>query len=76
MGVSFLQFLTFVDGFAQDWFDRSLNEHGENMKNFLWMIILTASMSTQAATIAVIDSGVDTDHADLINNMWINAPHF
>ena len=42
------------------------------MKNFLWMILLAVGMNTQAATIAVIDSGVDTDHADLLENMWVN----
>ena len=43
------------------------------MKNFLWMILIAVSVNTQAATIAVIDSGVDVDHADLVDNIWINA---
>ncbi len=30
-------------------------------------------MSAQAATIAVIDSGVDTKHKDLVSNIWTNA---
>lgn len=42
------------------------------MKNMLWMILLTASYS-QAATIAVIDSGVDVKHKDFIQNIWMNT---
>lgn len=42
------------------------------MKKALWMLLL---LSTQAmsSTIAVIDSGVDVEHEDLLNNIWINS---
>lgn len=42
------------------------------MKNMLWMLLLTVSYS-QAATIAVIDSGVDVQHTDLSENIWMNT---
>jgi subtilisin family serine protease len=42
------------------------------MKNALWTLLI---LSTQAmsATIAVIDSGVDTEHKDLLTNIWMNT---
>ena len=30
------------------------------------------TLGAQAATIAIIDSGVDTEHVDLVNKLWIN----
>lgn len=42
------------------------------MRLALCFVLLT-SMSLQAATIAVIDSGVDVEHKDLINNIWTNS---
>ena len=35
--------------------------------------LLILSMGAQAATIAVIDSGLDTGHAQLKNNIWLNS---
>ncbi|MFP5490129.1 MAG: S8 family serine peptidase [Bacteriovoracia bacterium] len=35
--------------------------------------LLALSMGAQAATIAVIDSGLDTGHAQLKNNIWLNS---
>lgn len=35
--------------------------------------LLALSMGAQAATIAVIDSGLDTKHAQLKNNIWVNS---
>jgi subtilisin family serine protease len=42
------------------------------MKNALWTLLI---LSTQAmsATIAVIDSGVDVEHKDLLTNIWTNS---
>lgn len=40
---------------------------------FLAGILMVFSLSTYAATIAVIDSGVDTQHKDLVNNLWKNV---
>lgn len=37
------------------------------------MALLAFSLSTQAATIAVIDSGLDTKHVELTNNIWTNT---
>jgi len=34
--------------------------------------LMLASFLSQAATIAVIDSGVDTEHRDFVDKMWIN----
>lgn len=42
------------------------------MKNLLGMILLIGAVNAQAATIAVIDSGVDVQHVDLLENIWIN----
>jgi subtilisin family serine protease len=42
------------------------------MKNALWSLLLVSSIS-QAATIAVIDSGLDVEHIDLQENIWINS---
>src|SRR5690606_2670525 len=36
-------------------------------------LLLVLSFSSQAATIAVIDSGVDVEHKDLVSNIWINS---
>ncbi len=41
------------------------------MKSIFGMILLLAVQS-HAATIAVIDSGVDIEHADFVSNIWIN----
>lgn len=41
------------------------------MKNALWILLLLSGQ-TMAATIAVIDSGVDVEHKDLLTNIWIN----
>ena len=41
------------------------------MKIALW-ILLIASSVVNAATIAVIDSGVDVEHKDLLTNLWMN----
>tara|TARA_Y100000768_G_scaffold389039_1_gene391212 strand:- start:4287 stop:5642 length:1356 start_codon:yes stop_codon:yes gene_type:complete len=35
-------------------------------------LLLVISLNSNAATIAVIDSGVDTQHKDLVNNLWKN----
>ena len=35
--------------------------------------LLALSMGAQAATIAVIDSGLDTKHINLKNNIWVNS---
>ena len=37
------------------------------------MIFALASFTAQAATIAVIDSGLDVNHVDLKGNIWVNA---
>jgi subtilisin family serine protease len=42
------------------------------MKHALWTLLLL-STSAMSATIAVIDSGVDVEHKDLIQNIWINT---
>lgn len=39
---------------------------------FLVSLLLVISLNSNAATIAVIDSGVDTQHKDLVNNLWKN----
>lgn len=41
------------------------------MKYVLGMMLILSSY-THAATIAVIDSGVDVEHNDLVNNIWMN----
>ena len=41
------------------------------MKNALWTLLIISNISF-GATIAVIDSGVDTDHVDLLQNIWMN----
>ncbi|MCO4754628.1 MAG: S8 family serine peptidase [Bacteriovoracaceae bacterium] len=41
------------------------------MKLFL-AAMMSLVLSTQAATIAIIDSGVDTEHRDLIEKIWVN----
>src|SRR5690554_2566263 len=38
---------------------------------YLLLCVLTAG-ALNAATIAVIDSGVDIDHRDFVNKLWIN----
>lgn len=43
------------------------------MKNLIWMSLIVAGLNANAATIAVIDSGVDVEHVDLLNNIWINT---
>ena len=43
------------------------------MKLALWILIAFSAHTTIAATIAVIDSGSDVKHVDLINNIWMNA---
>lgn len=43
------------------------------MKLALWILIAFSAHTTMAATIAVIDSGTDVKHVDLINNIWMNA---
>lgn len=42
------------------------------MKNGMLLALLLGVFSANAATIAVIDSGVDTEHVDLVNKIWIN----
>lgn len=42
------------------------------MKKALWILLL-ASSQVMGSTIAVIDSGVDVEHKDLVNNLWMNA---
>jgi len=42
------------------------------MKRILLGTLLAASFTAQAATIAVIDSGVDVEHADFNGKIWIN----
>lgn len=37
------------------------------------MILALSSFSLQAATIAVIDSGLDVNHIDMKGNIWVNA---
>ena len=41
------------------------------MKNMLWGLLLLP-LFAQATTIAVIDSGVDVEHVDFTNNIWMN----
>ena len=41
------------------------------MKNALWILLLLSGQ-TMASTIAVIDSGVDVEHKDLLTNIWMN----
>ena len=41
------------------------------MKKALWMLLLMSG-SAMSSTIAVIDSGVDVEHVDLTNNIWVN----
>lgn len=40
---------------------------------FIALSFLLVSMSLQAATIAVIDSGLDVNHQDLKSNIWVNV---
>lgn len=42
------------------------------MKNALWMLLLL-STPAMSATIAVIDSGVDVEHKDLVSKIWMNV---
>jgi subtilisin family serine protease len=42
------------------------------MKKLLLGMALISSFSVSAATIAVIDSGTDTDHADFAGKIWMN----
>lgn len=37
-----------------------------------FLLSLMMGMSVEAATIAVIDSGVDVEHRDFINHIWVN----
>lgn len=41
------------------------------MRSALWSLMVVSSQ-LMGATIAVIDSGVDVEHGDLVNNIWIN----
>lgn len=41
------------------------------MKNALWTLLVISSQ-VMGSTIAVIDSGVDVQHKDLVNNIWMN----
>ena len=41
------------------------------MKNALWILLLVSS-SSMASTIAVVDSGVDNQHKDLLAKIWMN----
>ena len=41
------------------------------MKYLLAAMVCTI-FGAQAATIAIIDSGVDTEHVDLVHKLWIN----
>jgi subtilisin family serine protease len=43
------------------------------MKNLLLGALIATSFSATAATIAVIDSGTDTEHVDFQDKIWINA---
>ena len=42
------------------------------MKSILVIALLLVT-NVYAATIAVIDSGVDVEHVDLVNNIWMNS---
>ena len=42
------------------------------MKKFVLGMMLTAGLSAQAATIAVIDSGTDVEHVDFQGKLWMN----
>lgn len=42
------------------------------MKKFVLGMMLTAGLSANAATIAVIDSGVDVEHVDFQGKLWMN----
>lgn len=42
------------------------------MKHLLWASLLV-STQLMSATIAVIDSGVDVEHKDLVTKIWMNA---
>ena len=37
-----------------------------------FLLSLMMGLSVEAATIAVIDSGVDTEHRDFVNHIWMN----
>ena len=42
------------------------------MKNVLWTLLAMVSKLSMSATIAVIDSGVDIEHKDLVTSVWKN----
>lgn len=42
------------------------------MKKFVLGMMLTAAVSVNAATIAVIDSGTDVEHVDFQGKLWMN----
>ena len=42
------------------------------MKKLLLLSLLLGALSAYSATIAVIDSGVDVEHVDLVNKVWLN----
>ncbi len=43
------------------------------MNNALWILLLVCSFSAMGARIAVIDSGTDVEHTDLLPKVWMNA---
>src|SRR5690606_32061951 len=45
----------------------------ESYMRLILCFLLLTSFSANAATIAVIDSGVDVEHKDLLNNIWTNS---
>lgn len=42
------------------------------MKNALWILLAMVSKLSMSATIAVIDSGIDIEHKDLVTSVWKN----
>jgi subtilisin family serine protease len=62
--------LTKVDNL--NWKFNYLDSLGEIMRTFLLLSLVLGAFTAQAATIAVIDSGVDTEHTDFANKLWIN----
>ncbi len=40
---------------------------------FCALALLVLSLGAQAANVAIIDSGLDTQHGELKNNIWKNA---
>ena len=42
------------------------------MKKLILLSLMLSVVSAYSATIAVIDSGVDVEHVDLVNKIWLN----